>query len=407
MVDENIASLLREKNILAVLNILRHERKTSRAEIARNTGLTPATVSNIVSRLENEGIVQIVGPGTSSGGRRPLLVEFEPEAFYLAGVDIGVYKVVVVIIDLHGTIIKRRIVELSPTKGKAVNLSAIIEAVGATLDSLGAAKCKVKGIGIGAPGIIDNERGAILWAPNLTGWQETPVAEIFHDAFGLYSFLEHDAKAMAIGEARLGAGRGRKDIFSIIIGRGIAGGIIVNGTLYRGHRSAAGEFGHITVNHSGPMCSCGNRGCLEVVAGGRAIASSAIRAVRESGDSLIMELVGGRVERITAKVVAEAAAKGDVLAMRIMDEAAEYIGIGLADVLNLISPELVVFGGGVSRAGDFFINRIQEVATGRAYTCKLSVPDFALSELGENAISVGAAVLVLERILDTSAPRKN
>jgi N-acetylglucosamine repressor len=393
--------LFREKNVLAILNSLRQEHRISRADIARQTGLTPATVSSLVARLEERGIVQTVGPGLSRGGRRPLLVEFHPEAFYLAGLDIGVYKAIALVIDLHGSVVSRARIELSPAQGREESLRQILAMTRDVLASLGPARGKVMGIGVSAPGVLDPERGLLIWAPNLRGWQDTPLVEIVREELGMFCCLEHDAKAMALGEARLGAGRGRKNIFSIIVGHGIGAGILINGELYHGFRSTAGEFGHITVNPAGPICNCGNRGCLEVMASGRAIAASAIRAVHTAGDTGIMKLVEGHIERITAKVVAQAAADGDELALRLMREAAEYIGIGLADVLNLLSPELVILGGGVANAGSFFIEEIERTALSRSYPSRVSAPEFALSALGENASAVGAAILVLEKLLET------
>jgi glucokinase len=206
---------------------------------------------------------------------------------------------------------------------------------------------------------------------------------------------------MALGEARLGAGRGSKNMFVINLGRGIGGGMILNGELYRGSFSASGEIGHITVNPSGPTCSCGNRGCLEVMASGPAIAASALRILASGGASAIKEMVDGKLDLITSELVSAAAAQGDPLALRLMTEAAEYIGIGLATVVNLFAPERIILGGGVASAGDFFLEAIRKTVAERAYTYERVRPEFVRSKLGDESACIGAAALVLENILDT------
>ena len=175
--------------------------------------------------------------------------------------------------------------------------------------------------------------------------------------------------------------------------------MILNGELYRGSSSTSGEIGHITVNPSGPTCSCGNRGCLEVMASGPAIAAAAMRILASGGASTIKQMVDGRLERITAKLVNLAALEGDPLALRLLTEAAEYIGIGLATVVNLFGPERIIISGGVASAGDFFLDTIRKTVAERAYTYARVRPDFLRSELGDESACIGAAALVLENML--------
>lgn len=393
--------LFSEKNTLAVLNVLRQKHCISRASIARITGLTPATVSRIVNRLENASIVRIVGNGESTGGRRPLLVEFLPDAFFLAGIDIGVTKAIVLIMDLHGKVVSKERLVLDAGRGKEEELHEILSAVHRVFGKLGDIKKKIYGIGISFPGVVDTDKGVAIQAPNLPGWENTPLVEIFNKEFELYSALENDAKAMALGEARFGAGRDAKNIFAMYLGRGIGGGFIVDGELYRGTLSISGEIGHVTVNPSGPVCSCGNRGCLEVMASGPAIAASAIRAINSGVPSILGEAAKENLRNITAEEVNAAALRGDDLAMQLMKQAAEYIGIGLAAIVNLFAPECIVLSGGLASAGDFFLAEIQKTVAERAFTYSRVLPRFVRSELGEDSACIGAAALVLEKLLDS------
>jgi glucokinase-like ROK family protein len=393
--------LFAEKNIQAVLNVLRQEHRVSRAEVARKTGLTPATVSRIVSRLETAGIVRSIGDGVSTGGRKPLMIEFLPEAFYIAGVDIGVAKAIALVIDLHGKVLSEERIFLNTENGKGKELIEIIALVQRVFNVLGEERKKIVGIGLSIPGLVDSEKGIAIQAPNLPLWRDTRLVEIFEKEFGLYCYLENDAKAMTLGEARFGAGRGFKNIFAIYLGRGIGGGIIIDGELYHSRFSACGEIGHITVNPSGPRCSCGNRGCLEVMASGPAIAAAAIRAIGSGSSSILYESTKGRLDLITAEMVNDAANKGDPLALRLMEEAAEYIGIGLATVVNLLAPERVILSGAVATAGEYFIDTIQKTVAIRAYTYDWVRPSFVRSELGEKSACIGAAALALQNILDS------
>jgi glucokinase len=183
------------------------------------------------------------------------------------------------------------------------------------------------------------------------------------------------------------------------VGRGIGAGIIVNGEIYRGKQSGAGELGHMTVDPNGPMCPCGNHGCLEVMAAGPSIAAAAIRAVSSGASTSIRELTGGRIEEITAEVVSEAADQGDTLAQGLIRESGRYLGIGIANAVNLLSPEIVVIGGGVARAGDILFDEVRKTVQRRAFTTMVNLPPIVPSARGEDASSIGAAALVFEEML--------
>lgn len=393
--------LLKRINILAVLQVLRQASPISRADIARVTGLTPATVSNVVSIIAGAGMVREVGFGESDGGRPPVLVQFEPGAFYLAGVDLGCSKIIAVVTDLEGKAISRARLDLHVNVGKEGIVSRMFEAAREALREAGPAGNRIAGIGLSVPGLIDVANGVSVFAPNIPSWHDVPIADLFREEFGLPSWVENDARAMALGEARFGAGRGRENLLCVNVGRGIGAGLILNGELYRGERGSAGEIGHTTVDPNGPVCPCGNNGCLEVVAAGPAIAAAAIRAVSTGASTTIRDLVDGRVENITAEVVSAAAQEGDVLAKRLILEAGRYLGIGIANAVNLFSPEMVVIGGGVSRAGELLFEEVRSTVRKRAFTTMVNLPQIVPSELGEDASSVGAAALVLEEMLET------
>jgi glucokinase-like ROK family protein len=391
---------LKGKNSRDILRVIQHKGPVSRAEIARLTRLTPATVSNAVSELGRIGIIREIGHGTSQGGRRPILIELNPESFYLAGVDLGITKIQAVVTDLHGTVVSSCRAPVQIHGGRERILDGMLDALKEALQQAGTAiRKRLAGIGLSVSGLVNMETGISIFAPNIPDWRDVPVAELFRQAFGLPVSIENDARAMALGEARFGAGRGYENILCINIGHGIGSGIIIDGELYRGKGFTAGEFGHITVLPSGPICHCGNRGCIEVMAGGHAIAASAIRIVSSGRKTSMRDLVGGDIQRITAETVARAAAEGDAAARQLLEEVGRYLGIAIASAVNLLGPEHIIIGGGVTRAGAVLFDEIRQIIEERAFTTMITPPKIVESALGENASAVGAAALVLSETI--------
>ncbi len=402
MKDQNY-EILRKRNVISILNVLNQEHTISRADLARRTSLTPATVSNLIDKLEKSNIVKLIGQGESTGGRKPILLQYNPDAFYLAGVDIGLAKVIALITDLHGNILYKKKNTFTDDMSREQIIESMISAVHEVFSQCGPNASKVRGIGMSYPGLVDLAEGTGLVAPNKPDINNLPVKELFEREFSLYSCIENDGACMTIGQARFGAGRGSKNILGILLGYGTGSGIIINGELYRGLGSTAGEFGHITVNPNGPTCGCGNQGCLEVMASGAAVELSAKRLVQTGRDSALKEKVNGNIENMSAKLVAECALEGDEIAKNLMLQAANYIGIALADAINMLDPQLVIFGGGMSQSGDYFLEAVKDVIQKRSYVFGLNraIPRFVLADFGEDMNAVGAAALVLENTLET------
>jgi N-acetylglucosamine repressor len=392
----------KRRNIIEVLRVLQRKRPVSRAEIARLSNLTPATVSRVVAELRRLGIVREQGPGVSMGGRRPILIEFNPDAFYLAGVDLGITKTICVVIDLHGNILSKEKLDIDIDAGRDWIIKRMLEVTSRAMAKVSeSVRNRLAGMGISLSGIIDTERGVSVFSPSMPNWRDVPIVDRFEREFHLPVFMENDARAMALAEARFGAGRDHDSFFCINIGHGIGSGIVIHKELYRGRTLTAGEFGHMTLMPSGPLCHCGNRGCLDVMAGGHAIAASAIRVVNSGADTLIRELAGGDIKRISARVVAQAAKEGDPIAVQLLNEVGRYLGIAIASITNLLDPEVIVIGGGVANAAEFFFDEIRETVLKRAFTTMTGAPEIVPSALGEDASSIGAAALVLYETIAT------
>jgi glucokinase len=321
---------------------------------------------------------------------------------YVVGVDLGGTKILTALVDLTGTVRARRRV-LTPQAGPAAVVEAIAATVEGVLADAGLARTDCLGVGVGAPGPLDPRRGVVYEPANLPGWRDVPLAALLAEALGLPSHVENDANAAALGEWWVGAGRGIADLVYITVSTGIGGGIILGNRLLQGVSGTAGEIGHTVVDADGPLCGCGRRGHLEALASGRAIARMAAEAVA-SGRPTALAAVGADPARLSAEVVAEAARHGDAVAREIYQRAGFYVGVGVANVLNLLNPRTVVIGGGVSKAGDLLLDPVRRTARQLAFDRPARDAEIVPAALGDDVGVVGAAAVVLERLGRLAAP---
>jgi glucokinase len=259
-----------------------------------------------------------------------------------------------------------------------------------TVNETGASRKDFVGIGIGAPGPLDREKGLVIVAPNL-GWRDFPLRDRVSSRLGLPATLDNDANCATVGEWWLGAARGGRNVVGITIGTGIGGGLILDGELYHGSSDVAGEIGHTTIDVNGRHCKCGNYGCLEAYASGPAIATRAREAlVREDTASILPGMVDGQLDRMTAEIVYDAAKKGDALANEIVRDTARYLGAGIATLLNVINPDVVVVAGGVTRAGEALFGPLRTEVRRRAFNPAVTACRIVPAELPGTAGVVGA-----------------
>ncbi len=313
----------------------------------------------------------------------------------------------VLAVDLGGTQIRGALVDaqgrLSARTSTLTQAQEGVQRVlGRVVDVIGCLRGKAKGedpeaIGVGAPGPLDPWRGLIRSTPNLPGWRDVPLRDILAEEFGLPVYLGNDANLAALAEHRFGAGKGSANLVYLTISTGIGGGVVSEGQLVHGRHGLASEPGHMVLEREGPRCGCGKKGCLEALASGTAIAREAREALMAGRPSLIAELAGGEVHRVDARLVAEAAQRGDALAQEIYQRAGFYIGLGIVNLMHLFNPEVVVLGGGVSRAGDLLLAPIREVVAERALASFQEDFSIVLSGLGDDAGLLGAAAWASSR----------
>lgn len=316
-------------------------------------------------------------------------------ASYIISVDIGGTQIRAALSDREGNIIHRVAYPTLAEEGPEPVMGRIKEAI---RQAAGQQLGEVQTIGIATAGPLDPWEGVIIKAPNLPGWHQVPLKAIIEEEFGLPTYVGNDANLAALAEQRFGAGKGTQDLIYITHSTGIGGGIIVDGRMLLGSKGLGAEVGHITLDIDGPRCGCGNIGCLEAMAAGPAIARNAVQAIEAGRETLILDLVDGDLSRISAKEVNEAAQQGDSLAMELIRQAGELLGIGLVSLIHLFNPEIIVIGGGVSKAGDLLFEPVRETVRARcmakAYWRDTPIVPAAL---GDDVGLMGGIALVLSQ----------
>jgi len=254
------------------------------------------------------------------------------------------------------------------------------------------------GIGVACGSPMDAEQGIILGPPNLQSWNPVPISRILTSEFGVHTQLENDANAGALAEWLFGAGRGKRNVVYMTMGTGIGGGLVLDGRLYRGANGNAGEVGHMRVVHEGgPLCGCGKRGCLEAFCSGPSIARRTRAALRAEPGSAILALAGG-IEQAGAEHTFAAARDGDALALRLVDETAHYMGVGLANIIQALNPEVIVLGTIATAQGDFFLDRVRRVVRDETWSQMSGVVEILPSPLGDQVGDYGAISIILQHL---------
>ncbi len=313
---------------------------------------------------------------------------------YLLGVDLGGTNIVVGAMPADGSAMHA--VHSEPTRAEdgadavSARIVRLVEAaIAGTIAETGIARSDFAGIGIGAPGPLDRDTGVVLTTPNL-GWTNYPLRDRVADAVGLPGALDNDANCATLGEWWIGAARGARHAIGLTIGTGIGGGLVLDGQLYHGASGIAGELGHTSIDANGRRCKCGNYGCLEAYASGPAIAVRAREALDGEETSILPAMVDGDLERITAQTVYEAAERGDAVARDVVRDTAQFLGTGIANLLNIFNPEVVVIAGGVTQAGDALFEPLRAEVRRRAFKPAVSVCRIVPGELPGTAGVAGA-----------------
>ena len=394
-VDKHVMAMANRHNILdCILN----EAPINKTAIARRVGLSVPSVMKTVDRFIEQGLVRSVGKGQSSGGKPPELLEPIADAYYAVGVDVGRIQLKAVLVDLAGNIISRKSIPTGNTLPEPALIERICVLVDRLLSDLHTDRNKLLGIGVGMPGLIDAENGFVIFSPDFS-WEGVPLRAMFSERLPYHVLVENANMAMARGEFAMGAGRGAENALYINIGHGIGGAFVQSREVYRGSSGTSGEIGHITVDKDGPLCPCGNTGCLEAMASGEAIARQARDLIARNVRTRILEMAGYDLQKVDAKVVFDAARSGDEAAQAIIARATEHIGTVIAGCVNLLDLDRIVLCGGVTKAGDQFLEPVQRIIMMRRMRFAGRKVNVCLGNLGDDAVALGATYQIVRQYI--------
>jgi len=393
------AGLMHLTNKRTVIKLIKQETQISRSDITRETGLTPPSVKRIVDELiQSSGLIEYLGVGDSSGGRPPVVVKFKNEYNYVIGIDLGATYIRGCLVDLNAKFISEVQVPTEIEKG----FDSIIEKVVQLIDKLASRKedvAKIWGVGIGVAGLVNSKTGIIESSPDF-GWTNINLREELDKRIDLPFFYDNSTRLMALGELNF---NNKKDLssFAVInVGYGIAAGLVINRSLVTGHSGFAGEFGHISVDtNSKVKCKCGMYGCLEALASGHRIASMGKMELDNKDAKLLKKLCENNQNIVTAEIVAKAAMAGDRASIKIFDEISDYLCKGIGTIANLLNPEIIYMGGGISLNGDFFFDLINSKISDYLLAPNANIKILPTT-FGEQATCIGAVSLVLEKVMN-------
>ncbi|MFI5638335.1 ROK family protein [Streptomyces goshikiensis] len=383
-------SSLHRANLERVVRAVRLAGSLTQAEIARTTGLSAATVSNIVRELKEAGTVEVTD--TSAGGRRARSVSLSGDAGIVIGVDFGHTHLRVAVGNLAHQVLAEESEPLDVDASWVDGFDRAEALVGRLIRGIGVGREKVIGVGLGVPGPIDVESGTLGSTAILPGWAGINPRQELSQRLGVPVYVDNDANLGALGELVWGSGRGVKDLAYIKVASGVGAGLVINGQIYRGPGGTAGEIGHITLDESGPVCRCGNRGCLETFAAARYV---------------LPLLQGSHGPELTMERVVELAREGDPGCRRVIADVGRHVGSGVASLCNLLNPSRVVLGGSLAEAGELVLAPIRESVGRYAIPSAARQLSVLTGSLGGRAEVLGALALVLSEMGDSTLLAEN
>jgi glucokinase-like ROK family protein len=394
MKPPNTQRVLRQSNRQTLLTLLYFNEPITRLDLSQLSGLSPATVTNVVTELLRDEVVIEAGAEESQGGRPRVTLRINLQRGYFIGVEVGETHIHVELFDIKLDSISYMRQEVSESENQPVQIvNRLVETVEQLLAQTHIPQDRIIGIGIGIPGIVDRVSGVSIVAPNW-GWEQIPLLDMLAPRLQMPILLENGAKAMGLAEMWFGAGKGLEDLAVLLVGTGVGAGIIIQGELCHGSTNSAGEWGHTCIEIHGRPCRCGSRGCIEAYVGSRGIISR-LQEIEPNHPALKQAS-----HQAIISAVCDAAEHGDPAARQLLSSTAEYLGAGIANLINLVNPELIVLGGWSGRLiGEHILPELRQIISAYALTAPLDAVTLGLSELDWNSVSMGAASLVLQDFL--------
>lgn len=382
-----------------VVDALRRQAAISRTDISRLTNWSRPKVTSVVDKMLDRGFLMEVGEGASQGGRRPTMLRLNNRLGYLIGVDIGATSMDLALADLNAQVLLRDSAPADVRSSPSVVLGEVKKRLLKMIQQQGLLPEQILGIGIGVPGPVDFARGTLVAPPLMPTWENFSIRDFFQQPFPQANvWVDNDVNVMALGELRAGAGFGVDNFIFVKIGTGIGCGIICHGLVHRGSTGSAGDIGHIRVDHAGPVCHCGNVGCLEILAAGPAIAARAIEAASNGSSAMLARKLEAKGGVLRSEDVGAAAREGDRVAIEIIQSSGHMIGDVLAGLVNFFNPSVILIGGGVANIGNQLLASIRQAVLGRSTALATRDLVISYSPTGSDVGVTGAIHLALDHL---------
>ncbi len=380
-----------------IIEYLYRNKQASNPELAKLINMSAPTINKLIVELIELGIVQEIGEGLSIGGRRPIMYGINPNAKYIISIDIDCRMIQIGVFNLQNESVSKIITYFDNVKKKGLVFDEIFVRLDKLLEDLNFDKNQFLGIGISLPGLIEAKTGKTFSDILIDGLS---LEETFRKRYDLPTFAGNDSRVMALGEQLFGAAQNKENALCINICDGIGMGMIVNGKIYEGKSGFAGEFGHINVVDDGLLCTCGKRGCLETVASGTALIHFAQEGIASGKQSIIDEMVDGNLDDIHVSTIIEALENGDAFAIDLISQAGAYLGKGIAGIIHIFNPEIIIIGGRVAGAKHFLLDPIQQSLN--KYTIHRIKKDTEIiaSSLEGKVKLLGAVALVMNKLFE-------
>jgi glucokinase-like ROK family protein len=387
-----------------LVDLVRKYGEMSISDLITITDFSRTKITSCIDSLQNKNII-IANNGTEyTGGRRSKKYSLNGDFGLVAGIDIGATSIDLGIADFSGTLLVRYSEPASVKEGPIRILGRVCSLLEKLLQENNLSSSRLNGIGIGVPGPVDFSMGTLVSPPIMPGWDRYPIIETIQQWFPSSNVVvDNDVNVMALGEMYQGTGKGVDNLIFVKIGTGIGAGIVCEGKIYRGSSGCAGDIGHISVDKTGPLCHCGNRGCLEAVAAGPAIAERSLIAARAGKSPILMKYYEKNGNVLQAEDIGNASREGDPLAIEAIRESGQYIGEVLASLVNFYNPMKIVIGGGVSNLGNLLLSSIRQAVLHRSLPLATRDLLIVFSETGQDAGVIGAINLAMDNIFSLSA----
>lgn len=384
----------------SLLDLIRGRTSVTRAELVEETGFARTVLTQRLAELTDIGLVTEAGMGRSTGGRAPRELRFRREAAAIIGVNLGATSIDIAMTDLAGEPYATYEEDWSIAQGPEATLDRLEKLAGQIVSESPVRQDDIVGVGLGLPGPVDFAGGRTVSPPIMPGWHNYPVRDRLAAHFGVNVVVDNDVNTMAIGEYRAGLARGVDNFVFVKVGTGVGAGIFSNGILHRGVDGAAGDIGHINVEgKSDVLCRCGRYGCLEAYAGGAALARQAEVAAENGESRYLAEVLRTSGRPLTAADITAGASAGDPACLQLLRQAARRLGQAVSSCVNFFNPSLMVFGGGVARAGDHLLPGIRQAVLELSLPLATRNLQIDITRLGDTAGTIGAAFCVIDQLL--------